>query len=124
MGNELWGSPAAVNELVGRYKSYDSRHLYTQGSNNFQWIPNIQSNDDFFCGVRFTVDRQIRGSYAMCDQPLGHVQTGRPCTDFNYESAIFPIIRRTAPKSVRTAPLKSNMVRGSSASNSPRLQKN
>jgi len=90
MGNELWGSPEAVNELVGRYKSYDSRHLYTQGSNNFQWIPNIQSNDDFFCGVRFTVDRQIRGSYAMCDQPLGHVQTGRPCTDFNYESAIFP----------------------------------
>ena len=36
MGNELWGSPAAVNELVGRYKSYDSRHLYTQSSNNFQ----------------------------------------------------------------------------------------
>ncbi len=90
MGNELWGSPEAVNELVGGYKAYDNRHLYTQGSNNFQWIPNIQSNDDFFCGVRFTVDRQIRGSYAMCDQPLGHVQTDRPCTDFNYESAIFP----------------------------------
>lgn len=90
MGNELWGSPQAVNELVGRYKTYDGRHLYTQGSNNFQWIPNIQSNDDFFCGVRFTVDRQIRGSYAMCDKPLGHVQTDRPCTDFTYESAIFP----------------------------------
>lgn len=90
MGNELWGSPEAVNDLVGRYKAYDDRHLYTQGSNNFQWIPNIQSNDDFFCGVRFTVDRQIRGSYAMCDQPLGHVQTDRPCTDFDYESAIFP----------------------------------
>ncbi|MDE5819411.1 MAG: beta-glucuronidase [Lachnospiraceae bacterium] len=90
MGNELWGSPQAVNELVGRYKAYDGRHLYTQGSNNFQWIPNIQSNDDFFCGVRFTVDRQIRGSYAMCDKPLGHVQTDRPCTDFTYESAIFP----------------------------------
>ena len=90
MGNELWGSPEAVNELVGRYKAYDGRHLYTQGSNNFQWIPNIQSNDDFFCGVRFTVDRQIRGSYAMCDKPLGHVQTDRPCTDFTYESAIFP----------------------------------
>ncbi|MCM1103564.1 MAG: beta-glucuronidase [Clostridium sp.] len=90
MGNELWGSPEAVNELVGRYKACDGRHLYTQGSNNFQWIPNIQPNDDFFCGVRFTVDRQIRGSYAMCDKPLGHVQTDRPCTDFTYESAIFP----------------------------------
>lgn len=90
MGNELWGSPEAVNELVGRYRAYDGRHLYTQGSNNFQWIPNIQPNDDFFCGVRFTVDRRIRGSYAMCDKPLGHVQTDRPCTDFTYESAIFP----------------------------------
>ncbi|MCM1538808.1 MAG: hypothetical protein NC254_10480 [bacterium] len=90
MGNELWGSPEAVNELVGRYRAYDGRHLYTQGSNNFQWIPNIQPNDDFFCGVRFTVDRQIRGSYAMCDKPLGHVQTDRPCTNFSYESAIFP----------------------------------
>ncbi len=90
MGNELWGNPQAVNELVCRYKEYDPRHLYTQGSNNFQWIPNIQSGDDFFCGVRFTVDRQIRGSYAMCDKPLGHVQTDRPCTNFSYESAIFP----------------------------------
>ena len=26
----------------------------------------------------------------MCDKPLGHVQTGRPCTDFTYDSAIFP----------------------------------
>lgn len=90
MGNELWGNPGAINELLGRYKAHDARVLYTQGSNNFQWVPNIQPNDDFFCGVRFTIDRQIRGSYAMCDAPQGHVQTDRPCTDFNYEDAIFP----------------------------------
>ncbi len=90
MGNELWGNPGAINDLLGRYKAHDARPLYTQGSNNFQWVPNIQSNDDFFCGVRFTLDRQIRGSYAMCDAPQGHVQTDRPCTDFNYEDAIFP----------------------------------
>lgn len=90
MGNELWGNPGAINDLLGRYKAHDERPLYTQGSNNFQWVPNIQPNDDFFCGVRFTIDRQIRGSYAMCDAPLGHVQADRPCTDFNYENAIFP----------------------------------
>lgn len=90
MGNELWGNPGAINDLLGRYKAHDARPLYTQGSNNFQWVPNIQPNDDFFCGVRFTIDRQIRGSYAMCDAPLGHVQTDRPCTDFTYENAIFP----------------------------------
>ena len=90
MGNELWGSPEAINELLGRYKAYRPHILYTQGSNNFQWVPNIQPNDDFFCGVRFTIDRQIRGSYAMCDKPLGHVQTDRPGTMFNYEEAIHP----------------------------------
>lgn len=90
MGNELWGSPESINHLLGRYKKYAPHILFTQGSNNFQWVPNIVSNDDFFCGVRFTIDRQIRGSYAMCDQPLGHVQVGRPCTNFNYEEAIFP----------------------------------
>ncbi|MBS4219996.1 beta-glucuronidase [Bacillus sp. FJAT-49711] len=90
MGNELWGSPESINELVGRYKDYDNRHLYTQGSNNFQWVPNIQPNDDFFSGVRFTLDRQIRGSYAMCDAPLGHVQVKKPNTNENYEEAIHP----------------------------------
>lgn len=90
MGNELWGSPEAINALLGRYKAVRPNILFTQGSNNFQWVPNIQPNDDFFSGVRFTIDRQIRGSYAMCDKPLGHVQTSRPGTDFNYEEAIFP----------------------------------
>lgn len=90
MGNELWGNPSAINNLMGDYKAYRPHILYTQGSNNFQWTPNIQPNDDFFSGVRFTIDRQIRGSYAMCDQPLGHVQVDRPETRFNYEEAIHP----------------------------------
>ena len=90
MGNELWGSPEALNELLGRYKEKYPHILFTQGSNNFQWIPNIQPNDDFFSGVRFTIDRQIRGSYAMCDKPQGHVQLDRPCTNFNYDQAIHP----------------------------------
>ncbi|MBQ0042154.1 MAG: beta-glucuronidase [Lachnospiraceae bacterium] len=90
MGNELWGSPEAINVLVENYKKYDSRHLYTQGSNNFQWMPNIQSGDDFFSGVRFSKPRQIRGSYAQCDEPLGHVQTQKPGTLTSYEAAIFP----------------------------------
>jgi len=90
MGNELWGSTEGLNDLLGRYKAYDHRHLYAQGSNNFQWSPNIQPNDDFFSGVRFTLDRQIRGSYAMCDAPQGHVQLNKPSTKVNYEEAIHP----------------------------------
>ena len=90
MGNELWGNASALNELLGKYKSFRPHVLFTQGSNNFQWVPNIQSNDDFFSGVRFTLDRQIRGSYAMCDKPQGHIQTAAPDTYFNYDEAIRP----------------------------------
>lgn len=90
MGNELWGNPSAINALMGQYKSFRPHILYTQGSNNFQWTPNIQPNDDYFSGVRFTIDRQIRGSYAMCDKPLGHVQLDPPGTRYNYEDAIHP----------------------------------
>ena len=90
MGNELWGSPEALNELMGGYKAVRPDIMFTQGSNNFQWMPNIQPNDDFFSGVRFSVDRQIRGSYAQCDAPLGYVQKGKPRTDWNYDAAINP----------------------------------
>ncbi len=90
MGNELWGSPQRINDILGAYKRFDQRHLYTQGSNNFQWYPNVVENDDFFVGVRLANDRLIRGSYAMCDAPLGHIQTDKPSTTHNYDSAVRP----------------------------------
>ena len=90
MGNELWGDKDALNELMGGYKAVRPDILFTQGSNNFQWMPNILPNDDFFSGVRFSIDRQIRGSYAQCDAPLGRVQKGTPRTDWNYDEAIVP----------------------------------
>lgn len=90
LGNELWGNKDRMNDILKEYKSIDNRHLYTQGSNNFQWYPCIVEQDDFFSGVRFSIDRQIRGSYAMCDKPLGHVQTMKPSANMNYDSSIFP----------------------------------
>lgn len=71
LGNELWGSKEVLSSILKRYKEYDSRHLYVQGCNNFQWAPCILEEDDFFSGVRFSGDRLIRGSYAMCDAPQG-----------------------------------------------------
>ncbi|MFT3950568.1 MAG: beta-glucuronidase [Oscillospiraceae bacterium] len=88
MGNELWGNPARINEIMGILKQSDDRPLYTQGSNNFQFIPNALENDDFFCGVRLSKNRLIRGSYAMCDAPLGHVLTEKPSTAKDYDSVI------------------------------------
>lgn len=90
LGNELWGDKNRMNDIIKGYKSVDNRHLYTQGSNNFQWYPCIVEEDDFFSGVRFSIERQIRGSYAMCDKPLGHVQTMRPSANMNYDNSILP----------------------------------
>ena len=90
LGNELWGSQKVLSRILRDYKAYDSRHLYVQGSNNFQFVPCILPEDDFFSGVRFDKDRLIRGSYAMCDAPLGHIQTRKPATDFDYDEAIYP----------------------------------
>lgn len=90
MGNELWGSKTVLNDLLGRYKRFDNRHLYTQGSNNYQFVPCILENEDFFCGVRFSGDRLFRGSYAMCDAPQGHIQTDAPNANHNYDPLIRP----------------------------------
>ncbi|HOR22726.1 MAG TPA: beta-glucuronidase, partial [Ruminococcus sp.] len=90
LGNELWGSSERMGQILEKYRTADPRHLYTQGSNNFQFFPNIRPEDDFFSGVRLSKDRLIRGSYAACDKPFGFVQTDRPSTAHSYDEVIFP----------------------------------
>ncbi|MDG0794253.1 beta-glucuronidase [Cohnella ginsengisoli] len=90
LGNELWGSKARLDAILAAYKAHDDRHLYAQGCNNFQFAPAILPNDDFYVGVRFARNRLFRGSYAMCDAPLGHVQTDRPGTRKDYDAQIVP----------------------------------
>lgn len=90
LGNELWGSKERLDKILGDYKKHDPRPLYTQGSNNFQFYPCILENDDFFVGVRFSRERLFRGSYAMCDAPLGHIQTDAPNSEYTYDEHIKP----------------------------------
>lgn len=90
MGNELWGSHDRINEIIHGFKAYDSRHFYTSGSNNFQFYPAFLKEEDFWTGVRFDKYRLIRGSYAMCDAPLGHIQTDAPNASHCYDDIIVP----------------------------------
>ena len=90
LGNELWGNQNRLNEILKTLKAHDSRPLFTQGSNNFQFCPVLLENDDFFSGVRFSRDRLFRGSYAMCDAPQGHIQTAAPATTHSYDRLIRP----------------------------------
>ena len=85
MGNELWGSEARLDSIMKQYHDYDDRHLYTGGSNNFQFWPRTTEYEDYFVGVRFAKDALIRGSYAQCDAPLGFVQTDIPNTNHDYD---------------------------------------
>ena len=87
MGNELWGSDKRIGEIISAFRRFDGGKLYTQGSNDFQFMPRILPEDDFFVGVRLSRDRLLRGSYAMCDAPLGHVQTDKPSTVHSYDGA-------------------------------------
>ena len=48
LGNELWGSKEVLNGILKAYKAHDKRHLYVQGSNNFQFTPCILPEDEFF----------------------------------------------------------------------------
>ncbi len=90
LGNELWGSHERISEILRYYKQDEKRILFTQGCNNFQFSPCILPEDDFFVGVRLDKDRLLRGSYAMCDAPLGHIQTARPSTMHSYDAFIRP----------------------------------
>lgn len=93
LGNELWGSHELLNGLLGEYKREFPDKLYVQGSNNFQFVPCVLENDDFFSGVRLsTHDRLIRGSYATCDAPQGHIQTNSPNSSHSYDKMIDPEI--------------------------------
>ncbi len=88
MGNELWGSKERLNELIAGYKAQFPDKLYAGGSNNFQFVPCVLEQEDFFSGVRLGKDRLIRGSYAMCDAPQGHIQTNYPNSIHNYDPHI------------------------------------
>ncbi len=85
LGNELWGSRERLGEIIEGFRAVDKRHLYTSGSNNFQFYPSDIPQEDFFAGVRFDRDSLIRGSYAMCDAPQGFVQTEQPNTVHSYD---------------------------------------
>lgn len=100
LGNELWGSPARLNEMLHGYKAYRNDKLYASGSNNFQFVPQVLDEEDVFVGVRLSRERLFRGSYAMCDAPQGHVQTSEPESVHDYDDIIAP---RTVQQEQQTA---------------------
>ncbi len=90
LGNELWGSKERLGEIIDTLRAADPRPLYTQGSNNFQHIPVQIPQEDFWTGVRTGKGRLIRGSFAVCDAPIGRNQTHAPSAAWDYEAYLAP----------------------------------
>lgn len=88
LGNELWGSRERLGEIIDILRRENHSIYFTSGSNNFQFWPAEIPQEDFFAGVRLSRDRLFRGSYAMCDAPLGHIQTDKPNTVHDYDAII------------------------------------
>lgn len=94
LGNELWGSKKRVSDILCTLKEFDNRFLFTQGSNNFQFVPEIVPGEDFFVAARLAPavngrnKHLIRASFATCDAPLGVNQTQAPSTKYNFDDAI------------------------------------
>ncbi len=90
LGNELWGNKQVLRGMLSEYKKRFPHILFTAGSNNFQFVPDILPEEDVFVGVRLGRERLFRGSYAMCDSPQGIVQTTCPESVSNYDRAVVP----------------------------------
>ncbi len=90
LGNELWGSPERLGDIICTLRKADPRPLYTQGSNNFQHMPLQIPQEDFWTGVRTGFGKLIRGSFADCDAPIGRIQTDAPSASWDYEQSLAP----------------------------------
>jgi hypothetical protein len=89
LGNEL-GRNQAMFDLVARFKNYDSRRLYAQGSNNMALTPSFPQGDDFWVTARVSGKFGIRGSFAkhLCPEELPHIEYAPPSSMHNYNGAI------------------------------------
>ena len=93
LGNECGGSREIMRGMIRDLRARDSRHLYTQGSNNYYWAPESAEGDDYWTIVRTSTDaaQNVRGSFATVDGGNGHVQIGPPGTTYDYSAGLLGV---------------------------------
>ena len=89
-GNEIWGGHNNVEKNIKALKEYDSRPLYTMGSNNnIGYAPPLPCSD-FFIGARTpyakdTILTHTRLTHAFADsKDGGMLNSVTPSTETNY----------------------------------------
>ena len=73
LGNELWGEPEVMRDLVDAFKAEAPHILYTNGTNAYLGMKGYVEGMDFQATVRTgwepyeAFDNQVRSSFAFCD---------------------------------------------------------
>lgn len=92
IGNELHGKNKAFEDIIRHFKKVRRDILYTQGSNNRFYDPEVTVEDDFFVTTTTKPGVSIRGSMSHADKPLGHIQTEKATgTEITYENELLDI---------------------------------
>jgi hypothetical protein len=87
LGNELGRNPGMF-EMVAHFKKTDPRHLYAQGSNNMHWAPSLAEGDDFWVTGKTAKTLPLRGSFALADFPIAHIESFPPSTMVDFSKSI------------------------------------
>ncbi len=93
-GNEIWSGHDNVEENMLALKAYDSRPLYTMGSNNNIGYVSPRNYSEFFIGSRTpsngdTILTHTRLTHAFADsQDGGILNTQKPSTEVDFSYAV------------------------------------
>lgn len=94
LGNELWGSVAAMRQFVDDFRKICPDKLYTFGSNYYLGYQGIQEGMDYFTTCRIggeawgTYSTHTRGSFSFADAYDGGVINHcHPATTYNFDEA-------------------------------------
>ena len=95
LGNELWGDPAVMQELVEAFRAEAPQILYTNGTNAFLGYRGYVEGMDFMVTARTrgeaygSYDTHVRSSFAFCDALDGGILNHfHPGTTRNYAEAL------------------------------------
>lgn len=95
LGNELSGDFDVMKDMLKHFKSLDSRHLMSYGSNNYLGYRGQAEGEDYYVGCRIGADTDatysthIRGSFSFKNaDDGGYINGCYPSSNLNYSGAI------------------------------------
>lgn len=93
LGNELFGEVDIMKSLLEHFRSMESRHLYTYGSNVFLGTKGHIAGEDFLVTCRVGEDRgystHVRASFSYADADEGgYLNNTYPNTNMNFDKIL------------------------------------